>query len=516
MMRSGIATISLFLLCLLIGASPVVAQKQLVSSVDFDNVLVYYRPQIALSAKGEYVVSWEMLKKLDDGEEWQIGIQRFTAAGDRLNMDQPLSSDQFCATFDQNTPGVLEHIENGLRNVEMNFSPEGMLTLSMEQFQVFRDAGSRDPQQLTGTRLSVLDTQGQDVLPAQKRSCEWAQVNVFDQAVSSPAPDGPDNIYLAAVSGEIKPRAVPSMNASLDSWAADHAYAVVPASNTGALQANEAADRTGPLVTTFEEWDEDEIRKVTIRQSRAPSVLSMPKSMASNSIGQRVAVWVDFSQNEEGRILAQQYDAAGDPAGQVFEIYTAHDFVDAEEGSRPDVAMLNNGSFMVVWTSHGGTGMRAWGRYFDAAGVAEGEAFLLDPDNEVESGFPDVTSNGTRFAYTWLVDQDGVTSVFANLPGITNTIDQALPEASAALAFKGYPNPFVDKTTLEYTLKERGHVSLIVYDLLGREVKKVVDEEQAPGQYSVTLDGADFAAGYYVTRLKQGSLSQTQLLVRTE
>ncbi len=531
-MRSGVATTFLLILFLLLESSPAIAQKQLVSSVDFDNALVYYRPRIALSARGEYAVSWEMLKKLENGEEWQIALQRFSAQGERLDADMRLLADQYCIPFEGKDASQQEYIEHGLRNVEMDFSAEGMLSLSMEQFQVFRDAGSQDPRQLTGFRMSMFDAQGQEMLPAQKRSCEWALVDPLEEAIHGAYTAGGDgNVFLALVSGEPNYRTVPSMNASLDSWGADE-YTVRPVSNMEPQLASDIPGQAVPLVTTFEEWGENEVRKITIRQSgELPALMAQnsvpPGSVASksiagnliarNSTGQGIAVWVDFSRNEEGRILAQQYNAAGEPTGQTFEIYTAHDFVDAEEGSRPEVAILNSGRFLVVWTSHGEDGMRAWGRYFDAAGVAEGEAFLLDPGADVESGFPDVTSNGSQFAYTWLVDQDGVTSIFANLPGITNTIDQALPEASASLAFKGYPNPFVDQTTLAYVLKESGHVTLIVYDLLGREVKKVVDQEQAPGAYSVELDGADFAAaGYYVARLKQGSLSQTQLLVRTE
>lgn len=520
-MRSGIATILLFLLIQLSMPLQAMAQKQLVSSVDFDESLVYYRPRIALSASGAYAVSWEVLKKLEAGEEWQIGLQRFTPVGNRMDTNMHLSPAQFCNPFAGDALAKMnepESVERGLRNVEMDFSAEGLLMLSMEQFQVYRENGSEEPAQLSGTRVSVLDEQGQEITPAPQRNCAWTSSHLARPAAPGKASSSQadadvsafGDIHYASTSIEDRFLAAPSMNASAGLWPQPTRPVARQRAGSGELPLENA------LTSSFQQWSSDAIRKVTLRQSGAIDMRVGEKAIAANPAGQTVAVWVDFSNGEDGRILGLQFDALGDPVGSVFEITTATDVVDAEEGSRPEVAMLEDGRFLVVWTAHGKDGMRAWGRYFNAGGIAETEPFLLDPDDTVASGFPDVTSNGNQFAYTWLVDQQGVTSVFANLPGITNVIDQAPPEASASLAFKGYPNPFIEKTTLEYVLKTDGPVTLIVYDLLGREIKKVVDRPQGPGAYRIELDGADFAAGYYMARLQQGNLSQTQLLVRTE
>ncbi len=74
---------------------------------------------------------------------------------------------------------------------------------------------------------------------------------------------------------------------------------------------------------------------------------------------------------------------------------------------------------------------------------------------------------------------------------------------------QNYPNPFNPATVIKYYLKKRCHVELTVYDLLGRKVKTVVDEEKSVGSHSAIWDGTDdsgskVASGIYFYRLKAG------------
>ncbi len=69
-----------------------------------------------------------------------------------------------------------------------------------------------------------------------------------------------------------------------------------------------------------------------------------------------------------------------------------------------------------------------------------------------------------------------------------------------------YPNPFNPVTTLRYDLPQRADVTLTIYDILGREVRTLVQGEQAAGYKSVTWDGQDASghalpSGIYIARL---------------
>jgi hypothetical protein len=85
---------------------------------------------------------------------------------------------------------------------------------------------------------------------------------------------------------------------------------------------------------------------------------------------------------------------------------------------------------------------------------------------------------------------------------------------------QNYPNPFNPSTTIEYTVAGVGiqasgvsRVRLAVYDMLGREVAVLVDEQKAPGRYSAVFDAAGLPTGVYVYRLQAGDYVEAKRLV---
>jgi agmatine/peptidylarginine deiminase len=70
---------------------------------------------------------------------------------------------------------------------------------------------------------------------------------------------------------------------------------------------------------------------------------------------------------------------------------------------------------------------------------------------------------------------------------------------------QNYPNPFNPGTTLNYSVAVASHVTVAVYDVVGREVELLFRGEQQPGSYSVVWDGRRYSSGVYFFRLRAGA-----------
>ena len=89
-------------------------------------------------------------------------------------------------------------------------------------------------------------------------------------------------------------------------------------------------------------------------------------------------------------------------------------------------------------------------------------------------------------------------------------------ELTAPDGFKlnqNYPNPFNPSTTISYSLPIKSDVKLIIYDLFGQEVKRLVDESQESGNYAINFDGSSLASGVYIYTIKTNEFSATKRLI---
>ena len=77
---------------------------------------------------------------------------------------------------------------------------------------------------------------------------------------------------------------------------------------------------------------------------------------------------------------------------------------------------------------------------------------------------------------------------------------------------QNYPNPFNPSTTINYQLPVAKHVSLKIYDALGREVAVLVNGQMGPGNYTATFDASRLSSGVYFYRLDAGSFSNVKRL----
>ena len=76
-----------------------------------------------------------------------------------------------------------------------------------------------------------------------------------------------------------------------------------------------------------------------------------------------------------------------------------------------------------------------------------------------------------------------------------------------------YPNPFNPETKINFALPEDGFTKLVIYDLQGREIARLIDKDLNAGNHSVKWDASGFASGLYFYSLQSGDFIQTKKMM---
>jgi hypothetical protein len=172
------------------------------------------------------------------------------------------------------------------------------------------------------------------------------------------------------------------------------------------------------------------------------------------------------------------------------------------------------------------TGSFTWITTFD---------FTIPPNGDfrtwIGTGPMDVAPGDTTWTTFAVLAGDDLTGLQANadaarakaiavgwVPASKTTEAQAL-RAEVPESFhlgQNYPNPFNPTTMIRYDLPTDAHVSLKVYDVLGREILTLVERDETAGQHQVVLNASGLSSGVYFYRLRAGGFTDTRrfLLLR--
>ena len=79
---------------------------------------------------------------------------------------------------------------------------------------------------------------------------------------------------------------------------------------------------------------------------------------------------------------------------------------------------------------------------------------------------------------------------------------------------QNYPNPFNPVTKIDYDLPFDSKVALILYDMLGREIKNIVNENQKAGYYTVVVNAHNLSSGTYFHRFIANSSGKNIIITK--
>jgi hypothetical protein len=136
---------------------------------------------------------------------------------------------------------------------------------------------------------------------------------------------------------------------------------------------------------------------------------------------------------------------------------------------------------------------------------------------KVKYGMPESSAAEPTLGDTYLLKTkkpfaEGDSITFTTL-GLTNVEKVSSAISSEYMLAQNFPNPFNPSTTIAFNLPRKTFVSLKIFDLIGREVEKLVSEELPPGSYQRQWNASGRSSGVYFYRMQAGAYTETKRLV---
>jgi hypothetical protein len=188
----------------------------------------------------------------------------------------------------------------------------------------------------------------------------------------------------------------------------------------------------------------------------------------------------------------------------------------------PSVAV--SGSVVhIVWRDYRNGNDEIYYKRSADAGVSWGADTRLT-NNSSYSYDPSVAVSGSSVHVVWEDFRDGNREIYYKRDPIGNTIgiiniSSEIPSSYSLQ--QNYPNPFNPTTKIKFDIPSgfpigafgNDNVVLKVFDILGKEITTLVNEQLAPGTYSVDFDGTNFPSGIYFYRLETSDFVQTNKMI---
>ena len=117
--------------------------------------------------------------------------------------------------------------------------------------------------------------------------------------------------------------------------------------------------------------------------------------------------------------------------------------------------------------------------------------------------------NDNLNSITKLKEQAIAVQQFYNGKILTGVNDEITETPEKFELYQNYPNPFNPETIIKYQLASKSRVEIIVFDILGRRVAKLVDKEQSAGYHQIIFGGSNLASGIYLVSMKAANFHKS-------
>ena len=222
-------------------------------------------------------------------------------------------------------------------------------------------------------------------------------------------------------------------------------------------------------------------------------------------------VWMDSPRDTFAYEMFHKHSTDGGitwgPNTRLTTNYTSATLFSTLSASGPDVH--------VVWDDNRNGNYEIYYKRSTDGGISWGADTRLT-NNSASSVYPFVSASGPVVHVVWMDIRDGNYEIYykrdptGNVTGIEN-IGSEIPKQH--VLSQNYPNPFNPTTEIGFQISEVSHVTLKVFDMLGREVATLANENLQAGNYSVQFDGKGLSSGVYFYKLQTESFTDTKRML---
>ena len=221
---------------------------------------------------------------------------------------------------------------------------------------------------------------------------------------------------------------------------------------------------------------------------------SLPDVLGAAYGGHEIAFW----QNNGGNPIIWEKHSIDDSYSGPLEVCAA----DIDNDGDIDVAATAGIGGEVAWWSNEGGYPIQWVKYIIASNFYDAWPLsLADIDSD---GDVDVVAGSSSLDEIRFWESSLITSVEGNSK---NTVPGQFE------LFNNFPNPFNPKTTIRYTLPTSDVVLIKVFNVLGKEISTLVNEEKSAGGYRCEWDAGGFPSGVYFYSLTTGDFRETKKMI---
>jgi hypothetical protein len=232
-----------------------------------------------------------------------------------------------------------------------------------------------------------------------------------------------------------------------------------------------------------------------------------------------------------GSIVRVVWSSSVPPNGHISEVYydyssnnglswnTDKRLTDSlKHASYPSLFWTNSVLHLVWRENRGGTASPFYKCSYDGGNNWTNEIQLFGSNNVTSHflGAPGVGISGEAIHLIWSSYYPSNYSLFykRNLNGNINKVELISSHIPSSFELRqNYPNPFNPATKISFGIPKSGNIKLMVYDILGREVAQIVNQELTAGRYEVSFDASRIPSGVYFYKLTSLDFAETKRMV---